>query len=92
VQLKCDKISLPYFSLGEFINTCKNKSKMNFIQYIKDSFDELNNHMTWISKEDAQKTTVTVAVFTILFALAVAGIDYVFQTGLDNFFGMFKSN
>jgi preprotein translocase subunit SecE len=65
---------------------------MNFIQYIRDSFDELNNHMTWISKEDAQKTTVTVAVFTILFALAVAGIDYVFQSLLDSFFGMFKSN
>ncbi|PQJ74829.1 preprotein translocase subunit SecE [Polaribacter gangjinensis] len=62
---------------------------MNFIQYIKDSFDELNNNMTWISKEDAQKTTVTVAVFTILFALAVAGIDFVFQTGLDNFFKLF---
>lgn len=70
----------------------QNKSKMNFIQYIKDSFDELNNHMTWISKEDAQKTTVTVAVFTILFALAVAGIDYVFQTGLDNFFKLFQEN
>jgi preprotein translocase subunit SecE len=66
---------------------------MKFIQYIKDSFEELNNHMTWVSKEEAQKkTTVTVAVFTILFALAVAGIDYVFQTGLDNFFVMFKPN
>ena len=65
---------------------------MKFIQYIKDSFEELNNHMTWISKADAQKSTATVAVFTILFALAVAGIDYVFQTGLDNFFTMFKSN
>ncbi len=62
---------------------------MNFIQYIKDSFEELNSHMTWITKEDAQKTTVTVAVFTIVFALAVAGIDYVFQTGLDNFFTLF---
>ena len=59
---------------------------MNVIQYIKDSFEELNNHMTWVSKEEAQKTTVTVAVFTILFALGVAAIDYVFQTGLDNFF------
>ena len=68
----------------------QNKSKMNFIQYIKDSFEELNNHMTWMSKEDAQKTTVTVAVFTIIFALAVAGIDYVFQTGLDNFFKLFS--
>ena len=65
---------------------------MKFIQYIKDSFEELGNHMTWVSKEEAQKTTVTVAVFTILFALAVAGIDYVFQTGLDNFFAIFKSN
>ena len=65
---------------------------MKFIQYIKDSFEELNNHMTWISKEDAQKSTMTVAFFTILFALAVAGIDYVFQTVLDVFFTMFKSN
>jgi len=32
---------------------------------------------------------VVVAVFTIVFALAVAGIDKVFQTGLDNFFKMF---
>ena len=63
---------------------------MKFIQYIKDSFEELNNHMTWISKEEAQKTTVTVAVFTIIFALAIAGIDYVFQTGLDTFFKQFK--
>ena len=64
---------------------------MKFIQYIKDSFEELNNHMTWSSRADAQKTTVTVAVFTILFALGVAGVDYVFQTGLDNFFQMFTN-
>tara|TARA_B100001057_G_scaffold169378_1_gene170163 strand:+ start:204 stop:401 length:198 start_codon:yes stop_codon:yes gene_type:complete len=65
---------------------------MKFIQYIKDSFEELNNHMTWFTSKDAQKTTVAVAVFTIVFALAIAGVDYVFQTGLDNFFEMFKIN
>ena len=64
---------------------------MNFIQYIKDSFEELNNHMTWLSRGDAQKTTVTVAVFTIIFALGVAGVDWVFQQGLDYFFGFFKN-
>lgn len=64
---------------------------MSLIQYIKDSFEELNNHMTWNSREEAQKTTVMVAVFTILFALAVAAIDKVFQLGLDEFFQMFKS-
>ncbi|MGY0407435.1 MAG: preprotein translocase subunit SecE [Polaribacter sp.] len=65
---------------------------MTFIQYIKDSFAELNNHLTWVSKEEAQRITVTVAVFTILFALVVAGVDYVFQAGLDRFFLMFKAN
>jgi preprotein translocase, SecE subunit, bacterial len=65
---------------------------MKFIQYIKDAFEELSNNVTWVTKEDAQKTTVTVAVFTIVFALAVAGIDYVFQTGLDNFFSLFKAS
>lgn len=62
---------------------------MAFIQYIKDSFEELSNHMTWIPKEEAQKTTVMVATFTVLFAVAVAAIDYVFQTGLDKFFQSF---
>ena len=61
----------------------------NFVQYIKDSFEELNTNMTWVSREEAQKSTVVVAAFTIVFALVVAGIDWVFQTGLDNFFKMF---
>ena len=61
----------------------------NFIQYVKDSFEELNTNMTWYSREESQKSTVIVAAFTIVFALAVAAIDKVFQTGLDNFFKMF---
>ena len=46
--------------------------------------------MTWNSKEEAQKTTIMVAVFTILFAVAVAAIDKFFQLGLDEFFKMFR--
>lgn len=61
----------------------------NFIQYIKSSFKELNTNMTWMTKEEAQKTTVVVAAFTVVFALLVAAIDKVFQTGLDNFFKLF---
>ena len=61
----------------------------NFIQYIKDSFEELNTNMTWVSREEAQKSTAVVAAFTIVFALVVAGIDKIFQLGLDNFFKIF---
>ncbi|PKH50699.1 preprotein translocase subunit SecE [Tenacibaculum sp. Bg11-29] len=63
----------------------------NFIQYIKGSFEELNTNMTWSSREEAQKSTVVVAAFTIVFALVVAGIDWVFQNSLDNFFNMFNN-
>jgi preprotein translocase subunit SecE len=62
----------------------------NFVQYIKDSFEELNTNMTWASREEAQKSTVIVAAFTIIFALIVAGIDKVFYTGLDWFFALFN--
>ncbi len=63
----------------------------NMITYIKESFEELSNHVTWISREEAQKQTVVVAVFTIIFALAVFAVDYVFQLGLNNFFTMFNN-
>ncbi len=67
----------------------KNKNEMSVIKYVKDSFEELKNHVTWVSKEDAQKTTLTVVVFTVLFALTIAGVDYVFQDALDNLFKFF---
>ena len=63
----------------------------NMIKYIKESFEELSNHVTWIPRDEAQKSTVVVAVFTIIFAIAVFAVDYVFQLGLDNFFTMFNN-
>lgn len=61
------------------------------IKYIKESFKELNNHVTWMPRDEAQKSTVVVAIFTILFAIAVFAVDKVFQLGLDNFFSMFNN-
>ena len=62
----------------------------NFIEYVKGSFEELSTNMTWSTKEEAQKSTVIVAVFTIIFALLVAGMDKVFQRLLDVFFNLFS--
>jgi preprotein translocase subunit SecE len=63
---------------------------MSVVNYIKESFEELNSNMTWLPKDEAQKSTVIVALFTIIFALAVFAVDSVFQNGLDNFFNMFN--
>ena len=62
---------------------------MKLIEYIKDSFVELRNKVSWISWEEAQKSTVVVAIFTVLFALAVFLVDKFFQTGLTEYFKLF---
>ncbi len=62
---------------------------MNLVTYVKESFRELRDNMTWISWEEAQKSTVVVAIFTVLFALLVFLADKVFQTLLKNLFELF---
>jgi preprotein translocase subunit SecE len=38
-----------------------------FVNYIKESFGELKNNVTWPSWAEAQSLTVLVAVFSIIF-------------------------
>ncbi len=66
-----------------------NSNKMKFIQYIRDSFKELRNEVTWIPFQEAQKSTLIVAIFTIIFSLAVFLTDKVFQNMLEKFFNIF---
>jgi preprotein translocase subunit SecE len=63
---------------------------MGIVNYIRDSFKELQNEVTWMPRQEAQKTTVVVAVFTIIFAIAVFLVDKFFQTGLERYFNIFN--
>ena len=49
------------------------------IQYVKESYEELTNHVTWPNVSDAQKEMVVVVVFSILFSLVIWGMDYSFE-------------
>jgi preprotein translocase subunit SecE len=62
---------------------------MKVINYIKDSFEELQTKMTWLPWAEAQKSTVVVAIFTIIFALAVFFVDKGFQSILGQLFKLF---
>ncbi len=64
--------------------------EMGIVNYIKDSFKELNTQVSWLPMSEAQKSTVVVAVFSVLFALAVFAVDKVFQLGLEQYFNLFK--
>ena len=49
------------------------------IQYVKESYEELTNHVTWPNISDAQKEMVVVVVFSILFSLVIWGMDSSFE-------------
>lgn len=57
-----------------------------FTNYIKESFEELKNNVTWPTKSESQSLTVLVAVFSIIFSLAIWGIDTVFSKVIANYF------
>ncbi|MCK0131867.1 preprotein translocase subunit SecE [Flavobacteriaceae bacterium F08102] len=63
---------------------------MSVVNYFKESFSELKTQVSWISVSEAQKSTIVVALFTVLFSLAVFLVDKVFQLGLENYFNLFN--
>ena len=59
--------------------------------YIKESFEELKNNVSWTPWPEAQRLMVIVAVFSILFSLAIWGVDTVFSNLIDKYFEWVKS-
>lgn len=51
----------------------------NLITYIKESFDEVVNHVSWPKYSELQQSTVLVVVASVVFALVVAVIDKSFD-------------
>ena len=54
-----------------------------FTDYIKESYDELKNHVTWPAWTEVQRLTVVVAVFAVIFSFAIWGIDTVFERVIE---------
>ncbi len=57
-----------------------------FVNYVKESFGELKNNVSWTPWAEAQSLTVLVAVFSILFSLAIWGVDTVFSKVITFYF------
>jgi preprotein translocase subunit SecE len=66
------------------------QNTMSVVTYIKESFKELNHKVTWMPFPEAQKSTVVVALFTVLFAIAIFLVDKAFQLGLAQYFKLFN--
>lgn len=57
-----------------------------FINYIKESFGELKSNVTWTPWSEAQSLTILVAVFSIIFSLAIWGVDTIFSKVITFYF------
>ncbi|UGU17071.1 preprotein translocase subunit SecE [Sinomicrobium kalidii] len=60
---------------------------MTIIGYIKESFAELKHSVTWPTWAEGQRLMVVVAVFSILFSLAIWGVDTVFGELIRLYYG-----
>ncbi|MFT5215474.1 MAG: preprotein translocase subunit SecE [Glaciecola sp.] len=60
------------------------------INYVKESFDELKNNVSWPTLAEAQSLTILVAVFSIIFSLLIWGVDTVFSGVIKEYFKLLK--
>ncbi len=72
-------------------NLVRTNKYLKMINYIKESYSELKNHVTWTTWSEAQRLTVIVAAFSVVLALLVFGIDTVFSGVISEYFGWIKS-
>ncbi len=55
--------------------------------YIRESYNELMYNVTWPSFSSLQSNTVLVLVGSVIFALIILLMDFVWKTGTDFIYG-----
>jgi preprotein translocase subunit SecE len=58
------------------------------LSYIKESFEELTNNVSWTPRAELQRLTVVVLVFSLLFSLAIWGADTVLSRVISVYFNL----
>ena len=64
------------YDMGEIVN------------YIKGSFDELRDHVTWTPIMELQRMTVVVFVFSVIFALIIWVADTILSEIFEFYFDL----
>ena len=58
------------------------------VKYVKDSYNELKNFVSWPSFNEGINLTFLVAIFSIIFSLIIWGLDTVFSRFIKEFFNL----
>jgi preprotein translocase subunit SecE len=60
------------------------------VEYFKESFEELKNNVSWPTWAQGYSLTVLVALFSVIFSLAIWGVDTVFARVVEEYFNWIK--
>ncbi len=58
--------------------------------YIKESYDELMNKVSWPSWSELQSSSIVVAIATIIIALIIYMMDSAFSNAMNLFYSFFS--
>jgi preprotein translocase subunit SecE len=61
---------------------------MNIVSYIKESFSELKEHVSWTPANELSRLTVVVLVFSIIFALLIWAADSILSRVIKVYFDL----
>ena len=59
------------------------------INYIKESYTELTQNVTWTSFAEAQRLLWVVTIFSVIFSLFITGVDFIFESFIAQIFKIF---
>ena len=62
------------------------KKMLTIIAYIKDSFEELSNNVSWTPRQELQRLVVVVLLFSVLFSILIWGADTVLSKVVGFYF------
>ena len=60
-----------------------------FVEYIKESADDLMNKVSWPSWKELQSSSIVVAIASLIIALIVYVMDLSFRNVLEVIYGLF---
>jgi len=58
-------------------------------EYLSESWDELVHKVSWPTWSELQESTIVVMVASLIIALVIMMIDFVFEAGMSFFYKMF---
>ncbi len=59
------------------------------VDYIKESYDELINKVTWPTWAELQNSAIVVSIASLIIAIVVFLMDLIFKNGLEQFYHLF---